>query len=76
MWLAPTKLAVRCRVYAFTDAAGKTKPGMVRVLDGEPGKDFYLELWDVPVEKFGRFMLQVRYFAAALALPPRRMWRH
>ena len=58
-------------MYAFTDAAGKTKPGMVRVLDGEAGKDFYLELWDMPVENFGRFMLQARRRRRRLRRLPR-----
>jgi allophanate hydrolase len=51
--------AAAYKVYAFTDAAGKTKPGMVRVAEGEHGGDFFLELWDVPLESFGRFILQV-----------------
>ena len=50
---------MRRRVYAFTDDAGKTKPGMVRVMEGDGGQDYYLELWDMPVENFGRFILQV-----------------
>lgn len=47
------------RVYAFTDSAGKTKPGMLRVAEGEQGGDFLLELWDIPTEKFGQFMMLV-----------------
>jgi hypothetical protein len=55
------------RVYAFTDAAGKTKPGMIRVLDG--GADFHLELWDMPTENFGKFIAQVRAASPLLQLP-------
>ncbi|PSC69639.1 allophanate hydrolase [Micractinium conductrix] len=46
------------KLYAFTDAAGRTKPGMVAVTDGS-GAAVHLEVWDMPIENFGRFMLQV-----------------
>lgn len=46
------------RLYAFTDAGGKTKPGMVAVQDGS-GAAVHLEVWEMPIENFGRFMLQV-----------------
>jgi len=45
-------------VYAFTDG-GKTKPGMIRVGPVESGSDVFLVLWDMPMEHFGRFMMQV-----------------
>jgi len=52
-WSAPCY-----RLFALTDAArGVAKPGMVRVAAG--GVRVYLEVWSVPVEQFGRFMLQV-----------------
>ena len=47
------------RLYAFTDAAGKTKPGMVAVTDGS-GTAVHMEIWEMPIENFGRFMLLVR----------------
>ncbi len=52
-WSAPCY-----RLFALTDAArGTAKPGMVRVAAG--GVRVFLEVWSVPVEQFGRFMLQV-----------------
>ena len=47
------------RLYAYTDANGKTKPGMVRPLDTTECAAVDLEVWDVPIENFGKFMLQV-----------------
>jgi allophanate hydrolase len=50
------------KVYAFRDEAGKVKPGMIRQSpadDPQPGSSFYLELWDVPIENFGKFIVQV-----------------
>ena len=49
----------RRRLYAFTDAAGKTKPGMVAVTDGSGGA-VHLEVWEMPIENVGRFLVQVR----------------
>lgn len=49
----------RCRLYAFTDDNGKTKPGMVRPLSHTECAAVYLELWDVPIENFGKFIQQV-----------------
>lgn len=46
------------RLYAFTDTAGKTKPGMVAVTDGS-GAAVHLEVWEMPIQNFGHFMLQV-----------------
>lgn len=46
------------RLYAFTDATGKTKPGMVAVADGS-GTAVHLEVWEMPIQNFGHFMLQV-----------------
>lgn len=46
-----------CRLYAFTDATGKTKPGMVAVADGS-GTAVHLEVWEMPIQNFGHFMLQ------------------
>ena len=52
-WSAPCY-----RLFALTDAAKKvSKPGMVRVADG--GVRVFLEVWDVPSEAFGRFIVQV-----------------
>jgi len=51
-------------LYAFTDAAGKTKPGMVAVTDGS-GTAVHLELWEMPIEKFGHFMQLVGALCAA-----------
>lgn len=52
------KSAPEYRLIAFTDAAGKTKPGMVTVTDGS-GAAVHLEVWEMPIENFGHFMLQV-----------------
>lgn len=41
------------RLYAFTDAAGKTKPGMIAVTDGS-GAAVHLEVWDMPIENVGQ----------------------
>jgi hypothetical protein len=49
-------------LFAFTDANGKTKPGMVRPLSKEGCTSVYLELWDVPIENFGKFIQQVGGF--------------
>ncbi|KAL4418867.1 hypothetical protein ABPG77_002623 [Micractinium sp. CCAP 211/92] len=46
------------RLYAFTDASGKTKPGMIAVTDGS-GAAVHLEVWEMPIQNFGHFMLQV-----------------
>ena len=52
-WSAPCY-----RLFALTDAAKNiTKPGMVRVADG--GVRVFLEVWDVPSEALGRFIVQV-----------------
>ena len=52
-WSAPAY-----RLFAITDAVKKvTKPGMIRVAEG--GVRVYLEIWSVPIEQFGRFMVQV-----------------
>lgn len=49
------------RLYAFTDASGKTKPGMVALPPGSGGgAAVHLEVWEMPLENFGAFMLQVR----------------
>ncbi|KAG7674755.1 hypothetical protein Ndes2526B_g05016 [Nannochloris sp. 'desiccata'] len=47
------------KLFAFTDANGKTKPGMVRPLSKEGCTSVYLELWDVPIENFGKFIQQI-----------------
>ena len=50
----------RCRLYAFTDANGKTKPGMVALPPGSSGgAAVHLEVWEMPLENFGSFMVQV-----------------
>lgn len=55
-------LPFRRRLYAFTDASGKTKPGMVALppSSGGGGAAVHLEVWEMPLESFGAFMLQVR----------------
>jgi hypothetical protein len=52
-------MLIFCRLFAFTDASGKTKPGMIYVTDGS-GAAIDLEVWEMPIENFGDFMLQVR----------------
>ncbi|KAL4858303.1 Allophanate hydrolase [Chlorella vulgaris] len=52
------KSAAEYKLYAFTDDNGKTKPGMVTVVDGS-GSAVYLEVWEMPIENFGHFILQV-----------------
>ncbi|KAI7838880.1 hypothetical protein COHA_007346 [Chlorella ohadii] len=48
------------RLYAFTDASGKTKPGMVALPPGSSGgAAVHLEVWEMPLENFGSFMVQV-----------------
>lgn len=47
------------RLYAFTDTSGKTKPGMVRPLNNEGCNSVELEVWEMPIENFGRFIEQV-----------------
>lgn len=62
LWLSSqlqSVLLILCRLYAFTDATGKTKPGMIRVTDGS-GASIDLEVWEMPIENFGHFMVQVR----------------
>lgn len=56
--LSPGPDPLLCRLYAFTDDTGKTKPGMVTVVDGS-GSAVYLEVWEMPIENFGHFILQV-----------------
>lgn len=47
------------RLFAFTDAQGKTKPGMIRPLSKEGCSSIEMEIWEMPVENFGYFMTLV-----------------
>lgn len=52
------RTAPEYRCYVITDPQGARKPGAVFVRDGS-GAGLEVEVWDIPLENFGRFMVRV-----------------
>jgi allophanate hydrolase len=52
------RTAPEYRCYVITDPQGARKPGAVFVRDGS-GAALEVEVWDIPLERFGRFMMRV-----------------
>jgi len=52
------RTAPEYRCYVITDPQGARKPGAVFVRDGS-GAALEVEVWDIPLENFGRFMVRV-----------------
>ena len=52
------RTAPEYRCYVITDAQRVRKPGAVFVTDGG-GAALEVEVWDIPLENFGRFMVRV-----------------
>jgi allophanate hydrolase len=55
--LATTRSAPRYRLFALPTTP--PKPGLLRVLEGEPGHAIELEVWELTSEALGRFMRRV-----------------
>jgi allophanate hydrolase len=53
-----TLTAKQYRLFALANSA-PPKPGLVRVMEGEPGASIEVELWDVPADNFGSFTAEV-----------------
>ena len=53
------RTAPEYRCYVITDPQGARKPGAVFVTDGS-GAALEVEVWDIPLENFGRFIVRVQ----------------
>jgi len=56
--LRTCRTAPEYRCYVITDSQRARKPGAVLVTDGS-GAALEVEVWDIPLENFGRFMVRV-----------------
>jgi len=53
-----TSTSAQYRMY-LVDPKGKKKPGLVRVEPGQSGSAIEVEIWKIPVENLGKFLVQI-----------------
>lgn len=52
------KTAPQYKMYLIKDEKGM-KPGLVRLPNGQPGNEFELEIWELPVQEVGKFIAMI-----------------